>query len=87
MSTAHPPTVRTLEHPEVESILARNHVGRIAYARGNRIDLEPVHYVYEDGIVPETLTERDPTPYRTVLFRIAVQEVTGREARPGPGEG
>jgi uncharacterized protein len=34
--------------------------------------------------VPETLTPRDPTPDRTVFFRIAVQEATGREARTGP---
>lgn len=43
------PTVRDLERDEVEEILARNRVGRIAYGRGSRIDIEPIHYVYADG--------------------------------------
>ena len=34
----------------------------------------------------ETFTEDDPVAFRTILFRIAVLEVSGREARPG-GEG
>jgi hypothetical protein len=34
-------------------------------------------------LVPGTLAEDDPAPHRTVLFRIAVQEMTGREAEPG----
>ncbi|HEX5870360.1 MAG TPA: hypothetical protein VFY65_08095, partial [Longimicrobium sp.] len=34
-------------------------------------------------LIPETLTPGDPVPFRTVLFRIAVQEMTGREATPG----
>jgi hypothetical protein len=33
-------------------------------------------------LIPETLTESDPTPHRSVLFRIAVQEVSGRVAVP-----
>ncbi|HKT07893.1 MAG TPA: pyridoxamine 5'-phosphate oxidase family protein [Gemmatimonadaceae bacterium] len=28
--------------------------------------------------LPETLTERDPTPFRTVLFRLSTSEITGR---------
>lgn len=35
------------------------------------------------SLVPATLTAEDPAPHRQVLFRIAVQEVTGREATPG----
>ena len=35
------------------------------------------------GLIPETLTGGDPVAFRTVLFRIAVQELSGREARPG----
>ena len=147
------PTIRTLDRAQSEAILARNHVGRIAYGRGSRIDIEPIHYVYADGwiygrtshgaklettgyswwpvafevdeveelfrwrsvvvhggfytlpadgaeweqdewrrglellrgLIPEALTEDDPTPMRNVLFRIAVQEVSGREAVPGEG--
>ena len=42
---------------------------------------------------PEAFTPDDPTPHRDVVFRIAVQEVSGREALPptamraGPAEG
>jgi hypothetical protein len=32
-------------------------------------------------LVPEALGEGDPAPFRTVLFRIAIQESSGREAR------
>jgi uncharacterized protein len=41
--------VRPLEREEIHALLARNHVGRIAYARGTRLDIEPIHYVYSDG--------------------------------------
>lgn len=34
-------------------------------------------------LIPETFAEDDPVPFRTVVFGIAVQEVSGREARPG----
>lgn len=150
MTTTAKPVFRELDHAECEAILARNHVGRLAYGRGNRVDIEPLHYVYADGwivgrtsagskidttgfswwpvafevdevdnlfrwrsvvvhggfypipyhgvrreveewnsgvellrrLIPETFTEDDPLPFRTILFRIAVQEVTGREALP-----
>lgn len=149
MST--PPTIRTLDRGECEAILARNHVGRLAYTRDNHVDIEPLHYVFHDGwiygrtshgakmesvgytwspvalevdeveglfqwrsvvvhggfyvipeqgaeweedewrrgvellreLLPETLTGADPVAFRSVLFRIAAQELTGREARPG----
>ena len=147
------PQIRELDRAEIEAILARNNVGRLAYARENWIDIQPVHYVYSDGwiygrtsygskyevvgetaykwwpvafevdeiedlfswrsvvvhggffimpaegtdemmaerkraiellrtLVPETFRENDPAPHRTVVFRIAVQEATGREASP-----
>lgn len=145
--------IRELEREEIETILQRNHVGRLGYARGNHMDIQPVHYVHDDGwlygrtsygsklkalgatayrwwpvvfqvdevedlfrwrsvlvrggfyiladdgpeeeraawqrglelmrtLVPAALREGDPTPYRTVLFRIAVQEVSGRSSAP-----
>jgi nitroimidazol reductase NimA-like FMN-containing flavoprotein (pyridoxamine 5'-phosphate oxidase superfamily) len=145
------PHIRELDREACERILARNRVGRMAYARHNRVDIEPLHYVYHDGsiygrtshgakleatgrewwpvafevdevedvfqwrsvvvhggfyrldehgpdwqsagwrqglellrgLIPETLGEDDPVPHRRVLFRIAVQEMSGREAEPG----
>jgi nitroimidazol reductase NimA-like FMN-containing flavoprotein (pyridoxamine 5'-phosphate oxidase superfamily) len=150
MSATRRPVFRHLEREACEAILARNHVGRLAYARSNQIDIEPVHYVYSDGwiygrtaegrkiettgyawwpvafevdevealfrwrsvvvhggfytipfrgvemeveewkrgvaalrtLIPETFTADDPVAFRTILFRIAVQEVSGREALP-----
>lgn len=144
------PVVRSLGPDECTAILARNSVGRVAYALRDRVDIEPVHYVYDDGwlygrtshgaklatlqrnpwvafevdeiralfdwssvvakgsfhlldadgpprehpvreralerlrtLVPAALDVGDPTPWRDVVFRIAIDEVTGREARPG----
>jgi nitroimidazol reductase NimA-like FMN-containing flavoprotein (pyridoxamine 5'-phosphate oxidase superfamily) len=126
----------------MRAILARNHVGRVAYSFHERVNIVPVHYLYSDGwiygrtspgekveilahhkwvafevdevegpydwrsvvayggcyvleavvnawrlalelsrtVVPEALGKDDPAPFRTVLFRIAIQESTGREA-------
>jgi nitroimidazol reductase NimA-like FMN-containing flavoprotein (pyridoxamine 5'-phosphate oxidase superfamily) len=128
-------------------ILARHNVGRIAYAFHDRVGIEPIHYVYENGIlhgrtshgskldilahrpwvafevdeveglfdwrsvevqgtfdrvhddgspleraawehsvallsalVPGTMSASDPTAFRTVVFRIHVNEITGRQA-------
>jgi len=36
------------------------------------------------SIVPETLAADDPVPFRGVMFRIHMDEVTGREARSKP---
>jgi nitroimidazol reductase NimA-like FMN-containing flavoprotein (pyridoxamine 5'-phosphate oxidase superfamily) len=154
MSTTRAPRIRSLDRPEIDQILARNHVGRLAYAWKNQVDIEPLHYVYADGwiygrtshgakleavgdtwwpvafevdeveelfrwrsvvvrggfyvlpsegaawereewrggveklrtLIPETFTDDDPAAFRTVVFRIAVQDATGREAVPGePG--
>ena len=150
MEAAPRPTFREMDESECLELIARNHVGRVAYARGNHIDLEPIHYVYSDGwlygrtsagkkiemtgyswwpvafevdevedlfrwrsvvvhggfytippdgsgheveewtkgvgllrtLVPQTFTEDDPVPWRTIVFRIAVQEVRGKEAFP-----
>ncbi|HEY9515695.1 MAG TPA: pyridoxamine 5'-phosphate oxidase family protein [Gemmatimonadaceae bacterium] len=141
------PIFRELSRAEIDEMLARHHVGRIAYAFRNRVDIEPIHYVYHDGwiyartapgskitvlahspwvafevdevegvfnwrsvvlhttvyemspggtpaqeqvysqavellrgIVPETFTSDDPTPERSVVIRMYVDEATGREA-------
>jgi uncharacterized protein len=46
MRTA-PPTFRTLEEGESRALLARLHVGRIAYALHDQVDIEPVHFVLD----------------------------------------
>lgn len=41
------PAVRELSHSEIDEILARNNVGRLAYVLGNRVDVEAMPYAYE----------------------------------------
>jgi uncharacterized protein len=142
---------RSLDRAEIDEILSRNHVGRIAFAKGNQVDIVPVHYVYRDDWIygrtapggrieeagehwwpvafevdelgdlfdwrsvvvrgglytirsdgadwereawlqgvgllrklsPDAFREDDPVAFRSTLFRIAVQEATGREATAG----
>jgi nitroimidazol reductase NimA-like FMN-containing flavoprotein (pyridoxamine 5'-phosphate oxidase superfamily) len=146
------PNILELEPDEITAILARNRVGRIAYSSHDRVDIEPMHYVYSQGwiygrtsrgaklqtleknrwvafevdevtslfdwrsvvvhggvyllegdtsaessesytralellrgLLPSTFREDDPVPHRDVVFRIAVQEATGRRAiAPAP---
>lgn len=40
---------RDLRRDEIEAIIARNNVGRIAFAFHDRVDIQPIHYVYERG--------------------------------------
>lgn len=140
--------IRDLSREECDALLARNHVGRIAFSHRDRVDIEPIHYVYADGwlygrtshgtklralahnrwvafeadeiesdlawrsvvvkgalyllepdgahaeafakavevlraIMPEALSMADPTPERTIVFRIHADQVTGRSAGSG----
>jgi len=43
------PSVHELTRNECDALLARNHIGRIAFTFHDRVDLEPVHYVYSGG--------------------------------------
>jgi uncharacterized protein len=45
------PIIRELREDECEALLGRNQVGRIAYIRDDAPDIEPIHYVYEDGTI------------------------------------
>ena len=45
------PQFRALSREECESLLARNSVGRVAFVRGNRVDIIPIHYVFDGGVV------------------------------------
>jgi len=158
-ATAFPPArrgdvvFRELSRQEIEEMLLRNKVGRLAFSFHDRVDIQPIHYVYERGwlygrtsegdkiaslthnqwiafevdeindvfdwksivihgsfwilhprgsprteevwvkaaelvskIVPGALTEHDPVAFRQTLFRIAVSDVRGREAKMKPLE-
>jgi nitroimidazol reductase NimA-like FMN-containing flavoprotein (pyridoxamine 5'-phosphate oxidase superfamily) len=147
MSKTNTPTFRELDRDECDAILARNHLGRIAFSFKDRVNVEPVHYVYQDGwiylrsapgtkvmtvahnrwvafevdevegffdwrsvvargtiylidpegsdldirahteaveliraVLPEAFTSMDPAPFRFLVLRIHVDEMTGREA-------
>ncbi|HEX5521565.1 MAG TPA: pyridoxamine 5'-phosphate oxidase family protein [Longimicrobiaceae bacterium] len=142
--TMQQPHFRDLDREEIDALLARHHIGRLAYRDGEHVDIEPIHYVYADGwiygrtapgtkveavqrqwwvafeideveglfdwrsvvvhggfyilqedapeaerevrehavtllrrLVPSTFAAGDPAPFRTIVFRIAVQEVRG----------
>jgi nitroimidazol reductase NimA-like FMN-containing flavoprotein (pyridoxamine 5'-phosphate oxidase superfamily) len=45
--TTTAPAVRDLSRSEIDEILARNTVGRLAYALRNRVDVEAMPYAYE----------------------------------------
>ena len=139
---------RELSREEIEDVLRRNKVGRIAFSLHDRVDIQPIHYVYDHGwlygrtsegdklatlshnqwvafevdevvdtfewtsvvihgsfwvlhpkgsphaeelwkkgvelisrIVPASFTDRDPVSFRHTLFRIAVGDSRGRQAR------
>jgi Predicted flavin-nucleotide-binding protein len=145
--------IRDLSRDEIEAILTRNKVGRLAFAFHDRVDIQPIHYIYERGwlygrtsegekistlthnqwvafevdevvdlfdwrsivihgsfwiihprgsphaeeiwakaaklvakLVPGALTESDPVAFRHTLFRIAVGDVRGQEAKMRPAE-
>jgi nitroimidazol reductase NimA-like FMN-containing flavoprotein (pyridoxamine 5'-phosphate oxidase superfamily) len=46
MATATP-VFSTLDEVDARALLARQHVGRIAYSLHDRVDIEPIHYVYD----------------------------------------
>jgi len=142
------PRFHQLSREEAIALLARQHVGRLAFSFNDRVDIQPIHYVYEEGflygrtsegakittiahsrwvaleadevrgtfdwrsvvvrgafyrseldggsmeasrvaqhavallgtVVPATLRPGDPVEFRTVLFRISVDEISGRAA-------
>ena len=43
------PEVRALDLVEAHALLARQHVGRIAYAFHDQVDIEPIHYAFNAG--------------------------------------
>ena len=49
MTSQKAPSFRELTRDECEELLARNHVGRIAFSYHDHVDIEPIHYVYDEG--------------------------------------
>jgi uncharacterized protein len=43
------PHVRELDRDEMEALLRRHTHGRIAFLVHDQVDIEPIHYVYQDG--------------------------------------
>ena len=50
-SATKTPTFRELGPDEATALLRAHHVGRIAYAWRGQVDIEPIHYVYDEGAV------------------------------------
>lgn len=48
-ATEPTPTFRALTPAECEAMLARHHVARLAYTFHDRVDVEPIGYVYGDS--------------------------------------
>jgi hypothetical protein len=46
MTLTAKPVVRALKGEEAQALLVRNSVGRIAFSHHDRVDIEPIHYVY-----------------------------------------
>ncbi|HVX41776.1 MAG TPA: pyridoxamine 5'-phosphate oxidase family protein [Gemmatimonadaceae bacterium] len=49
MRAVQHPIFEILDEATSEGVLRRNHVGRIAFVHANRVDVEPISYVYADG--------------------------------------
>jgi nitroimidazol reductase NimA-like FMN-containing flavoprotein (pyridoxamine 5'-phosphate oxidase superfamily) len=47
-ATHHAPRFADLSERSARALLARNHVGRVAFAFQDRVDIQPIHYVYDE---------------------------------------
>ncbi len=69
---------RDLERDEIEQVLLRNKVGRLAFSFHDRVDIQPIHYIYERGWLYGRTSEGDKIAALTHNQWIAfeVDEVT-----------
>jgi len=144
---ARTPRTVTMSRADCIRLMARNHVGRLAYTYRDAVDIVPIYYAYDDGWIyartspgqkiaklrhnrwvafevdeiygmfhwssvvvhgglylldadttaaetweqavmalqkkfPGAFTQRDPVPFRSTIFRIHLDEVSGRRATP-----
>lgn len=47
MTSTARPVVSALSSEEIDAILSRNWIGRLAFSLHDRVDIEPIHYVYD----------------------------------------
>jgi nitroimidazol reductase NimA-like FMN-containing flavoprotein (pyridoxamine 5'-phosphate oxidase superfamily) len=45
------PGIRELNRRDIDSILGRNLVGRLVFSRGDRLDVQPIGFVYHRGCI------------------------------------
>jgi len=48
-----------LSRDEIEAMLLRNRVGRLAFTLHDRVDIQPIHYIYERGWLYGRTSEGD----------------------------
>ena len=48
-SDANQPVFRLLSDVECNDLISRHNVGRIAFSFHDRVDIQPIHYVFSDG--------------------------------------
>jgi hypothetical protein len=48
MTASDTPAFREMTREECNALLARNHVGRIAFSYHDHVDIEPINFVYDD---------------------------------------
>ena len=49
MTDSPHPEFSTLSPERAEALLRRARIGRLAYVTHDRVDVEPIHFVYDDG--------------------------------------
>ena len=52
-------TFREMSRDEIEAMLLRNRVGRLAFSLHDRVDVQPIHYIYERGWLYGRTSEGD----------------------------